>query len=122
MNNDMSRREFLKTSIAGAGLAIAVVYTPCGCTMVKVPESIEEVPTSFSPNAWLKITPDNRVTIVVSQSEMGQGVYTSLPMIVAEELEADWKNVHFMAAAVHRWEHQCSASFRPIEESRCSSP
>ena len=98
MNNDMSRREFLKTSITGAGLAIAVVYTPYGCTIVKFPESIEEVPKSFSPNAWLEITPDNRVTIVVSQSEMGQGVYTSLPMIVAEELEADWRNVHFVAA------------------------
>ncbi|HEU0039845.1 MAG TPA: molybdopterin cofactor-binding domain-containing protein, partial [Verrucomicrobiae bacterium] len=47
----------------------------------------------FSPNAYLKITPDDKVTIVVARSEMGQGVRTSLPMILAEELEADWKQI-----------------------------
>jgi isoquinoline 1-oxidoreductase beta subunit len=47
----------------------------------------------FSPNAWLIITPDNIVTVIVGKSEMGQGVSTSLPMIVADEIEADWKQV-----------------------------
>ncbi len=47
----------------------------------------------FSPNAYLRITPDNRITIVVARSEMGQGVRTALPMILAEELEADWKQI-----------------------------
>ncbi len=47
----------------------------------------------FAPNAYLKITPDGKVTIVVARSEMGQGVRTALPMILAEELEADWKQI-----------------------------
>ena len=62
--------------------------------------SAEEVAKdkSFNPNVWLQITPDNMVTIVVNKSEMGQGVYTSLPMIVADELEADWKRVKIKVA------------------------
>jgi isoquinoline 1-oxidoreductase beta subunit len=53
---------------------------------------------AFSPNAYLKITPDNKVTVVVARSEMGQGVHTSLPMILAEELEADWKQIQIEQA------------------------
>jgi CO/xanthine dehydrogenase Mo-binding subunit len=52
-----------------------------------------EADTAFSPNAYLTITPDGKITIVVARSEMGQGVRTSLPMILAEELEADWKQI-----------------------------
>src|SRR6202035_2664551 len=52
----------------------------------------------FSPNAYLRITPDNKVTIVVARSEMGQGVRTALPMILAEELEADWKQIEIEQA------------------------
>jgi isoquinoline 1-oxidoreductase beta subunit len=52
----------------------------------------------FSPNVWLLITPDNIVTVIVGKSEMGQGVSTSLPMIVADELEADWKQVRVKMA------------------------
>jgi isoquinoline 1-oxidoreductase beta subunit len=47
----------------------------------------------FSPNAYLTITPAGKITVVVARSEMGQGVWTSLPMILAEELEADWKQI-----------------------------
>jgi isoquinoline 1-oxidoreductase beta subunit len=53
---------------------------------------------SFSPGVWLLITPDNIVTVMVNKSEMGQGVSTSLPMIVADELEADWNQVRFRIA------------------------
>jgi isoquinoline 1-oxidoreductase beta subunit len=52
----------------------------------------------FSPNAYLRITPDNKVTVVVARSEMGQGVRTALPMILAEELEADWKKIEIEQA------------------------
>src|SRR5205807_2621570 len=51
----------------------------------------EKTPNPF--DAWVRITPDNRVTLVLGKSEMGQGVYTSLPMILAEELCSDWKQV-----------------------------
>jgi CO/xanthine dehydrogenase Mo-binding subunit len=52
----------------------------------------------FSPNAYLRITQDNKITIVVARSEMGQGVRTALPMILAEELEADWKQIEIEQA------------------------
>jgi isoquinoline 1-oxidoreductase beta subunit len=49
----------------------------------------------FAPNAWLRIGTDNSVLVVVDRSEMGQGVTTSLPMLLAEELEADWSKIRF---------------------------
>ena len=80
----LSRREFVAgAAAAGAGLVIGF-YLPHGSGSAK---------DSFSPNAYLRITPDNQVTIVVARSEMGQGVRTALPMILAEELEADWKQI-----------------------------
>ena len=80
----LSRREFVGAGIAaGAGLVIGF-YLPHGNESGK---------DTFSPNAYLRITPDNKITIVVARSEMGQGVRTALPMILAEELEADWKHI-----------------------------
>ena len=86
----LSRREFLAAGVAaGAGLVIGF-YLPHGSKSEK-----NEV---FSPNAYLKITPENKVMVVVPRSEMGQGVRTSLPMILAEELEADWKQIQIEQA------------------------
>jgi isoquinoline 1-oxidoreductase beta subunit len=90
MKNDLTRRQFLK--VAGTGLAITVVSTSDGFRLLSSAQAAEE-PITFHPSAWLKILPNNTVVVVVSKSEMGQGVYTSLPMIVADELDADWKNV-----------------------------
>jgi isoquinoline 1-oxidoreductase subunit beta len=84
--NPVSRRNFLVTSTAtGAGLVIGF-YLPRSLSAAEQPES-------FSPNAYLRIAPDGKITIVVARSEMGQGVRTSLPMILAEELEADWSHI-----------------------------
>src|SRR6202030_1987356 len=84
----LSRREFVAAGVAaGAGLVVGF-YLPHGRTRSK----------AFSPNAYLRITPDNKVTIVVARSEMGQGVRTALPMILAEELEADWKQIEIEQA------------------------
>jgi len=81
----LSRREFVAAgAAAGAGLIIGF-YLPHG--------SKRERDEYFSPNAYLKITPENNIIVVVPRSEMGQGVRTSLPMILAEELEADWKQI-----------------------------
>lgn len=81
----LSRRGFIKTSVvAGTGLVIGF-HLPL--------KSEAQDSTSFAPNAYLKITADGKITIVVARSEMGQGVRTSLPMILAEELEADWKHI-----------------------------
>jgi len=80
----ISRRELLTGGVAaGAGLVIGF-YLPHHGRGHRRP---------FSPNAYLRIAPDNKVTIVVARSEMGQGVRTALPMILAEELEADWKQI-----------------------------
>lgn len=62
----------------------------------------EQRGTGAEIGAWLTIDPDNTITIRVAQSEMGQGVMTALPMIVAEELEADWRLVKAEYADVHR--------------------
>jgi CO/xanthine dehydrogenase Mo-binding subunit len=87
----LSRRGFLTASVAaGAGLVIGF-YLPHG----NAPEPGKD---TFSPNAFLKIAPDGKITIVVARSEMGQGVRTSLPMILAEELEADWKQITIQQA------------------------
>jgi isoquinoline 1-oxidoreductase beta subunit len=86
----LSRREFITAGVAaGAGLVIGF-YLPHGSNGTN-----GEV---FSPNAYLKITPDDKVIVVVPRSEMGQGVRTSLPMILAEELEADWKKIEIEQA------------------------
>jgi isoquinoline 1-oxidoreductase subunit beta len=85
----LSRREFVALgAAAGAGLVIGF----------HLPHKGQERAQVFSPNAYLRITPDNRVTIVVARSEMGQGVRTALPMILAEELEADWKQIQIEQA------------------------
>jgi len=94
MRTAMSRREFLKA----AGLTLAVTMTPSGYRILSAAEAGMDEPGAFQPSVWLQVTPDNIVTVVVSKSEMGQGVYTSLPMIVADELEADWKQVRVQAA------------------------
>ncbi|MCL5023388.1 MAG: xanthine dehydrogenase family protein molybdopterin-binding subunit [Nitrospirae bacterium] len=93
MGKTITRREFIKTSMAGAGLAIAVSLTPCGCRLLSAGEAEREA-KAFSPNVWLKIGSDNIVSVIVNKSEMGQGVFTALPMIVADELDADWKQIH----------------------------
>ncbi len=80
----LSRREFVAGGVAaGAGLVIGFY----------LPHEASSSAENFSPNAYLRIAPDNKVTIVVARSEMGQGVRTALPMILAEELEADWKQI-----------------------------
>jgi CO/xanthine dehydrogenase Mo-binding subunit len=85
----MNRREFVVAGVAaGAGLVVGF-YLPHGT------KSSQQV---FSPNAYLRITPENKITIVVARSEMGQGVRTALPMILAEELEADWKQIEIEQA------------------------
>ena len=80
----LSRREFFVAgAAAGAGLVIGFYLPHRGSHENEI----------FAPNAYLKIAPDGKITIVVARSEMGQGVRTALPMILAEELEADWKQI-----------------------------
>jgi isoquinoline 1-oxidoreductase beta subunit len=91
-----TRREFLRTSLAGAGLTLAAVMTPDGIRILSAAEA--ENTMAFEPNVYLRIAPDDTVTVIVNKSEMGQGVYTSLPMILADDLEADWRKVTILPA------------------------
>jgi len=89
---EISRRAFLKsTAIAGTGLVIAFRF---GSRLT----AAEAGPTAVNPNAFLRIAPSGAVTIISKHSEMGQGVYTSLAMCVAEELDADWTKISVEAA------------------------
>jgi isoquinoline 1-oxidoreductase subunit beta len=94
----LTRRDLLKKSLAGAGLAIVASITPGGYRVLKADALSKDPANSGNLNIWIRITPDNLVTLIVNKSEMGQGVYTSLPMILADELEADWKRVRIEPA------------------------
>ena len=88
----MERRDFLKLgAVAGGGLFL----------LIYAPDSAAGGEAALSPNAFLRIDPSGAVTITVARSDMGQGVRTALPMIVAEELDADWDRVHITQADAH---------------------
>jgi isoquinoline 1-oxidoreductase beta subunit len=102
MKTPIDRREFFRRCLHGAGLALAISITPSGCTVTTLTGRGEDASKALRPDAWLRITPDDTVSVVVNKSEMGQGVYTSFPMIVADELEADWQRVRFQPAPAGR--------------------
>ena len=86
----VDRREFLKLSgVASGGLALAFFLRSGGEARAADPASGGE----FKPNAFVRITPSGAVTIVSKQPEMGQGVKTSLPMIIAEQMEIPWQGI-----------------------------
>jgi isoquinoline 1-oxidoreductase subunit beta len=90
----MRRREFLK---AGAGEGLVIAFHLGGSSRALLKGALESE-SVFAPNAWLQIEGDGEVIIWCGHSEMGQGVRTSLPMIVAEELSCDWKRVRVVEA------------------------
>jgi len=89
----LDRRDFVKLgALAGTGLLLGV----------RIPEREASGRTAaFAPNVFLRIDPSGDVTIWVARSDMGQGVRTALPMIVADELDADWKRVRVVQADAH---------------------
>lgn len=80
-----SRRGFLKAS-GGAALVVGFALPPANGRALAAAGT-------FVPNAYLRITPDNKVRVVSGSVEMGQGVLTAIPMLLAEELDADWSTV-----------------------------
>jgi isoquinoline 1-oxidoreductase beta subunit len=82
-----SRRKFLKSSAAGSAGLLLAFYLPASAS---TPEASEQ---GFKPNAYIAIDPQGDIRLVVTRSEMGQGVRTALAMILAEELDADWSRV-----------------------------
>jgi isoquinoline 1-oxidoreductase beta subunit len=93
---DLNRREFVRAGVTGvAGLTLAIHLPACAAPGDRAP-----APTPFRPNAWLRVGTDNSVVVVVDKSEMGQGVLTSLPQMIMEELDADWSKVRIEQAPV----------------------
>lgn len=100
----IKRRDFLKTGAAVGGGLLVSLYLP-ELAQASVPANTSDKlkfvePATFAPNAFIRIATDDTVTIIVNKSEMGQGVYTSLPMLIAEELEADWSKIKVESAPV----------------------
>ena len=87
----VDRRVFLKTGLAGATGLVLGFYLPGASTALA--DAIAAPAAAAVLNAWVRVAPDDIVTIIISKSEMGQGVMTSLSMLAVEELECDWKNV-----------------------------
>jgi isoquinoline 1-oxidoreductase beta subunit len=98
MSTSITRRSFLKGSLAATGLTIAVSVSPLGYRLVNASQGKKAL-KGFKPNVWYEITPDNAVNIFIGASEMGQGTHTALSMIIADELEADWKRVRIHQGA-----------------------
>jgi isoquinoline 1-oxidoreductase beta subunit len=90
----LNRRSFLQvTALGGGGLMVAAYLDPVARVFAQAPAA-----QAFVPNAFVKITPDNVVTIMAKNPEIGQGVKTSLPMLIAEELEVAWDEVRIEQA------------------------
>jgi len=89
-----ARREFLrKAALSTAGLVIAF-HVPGGRRAAFAAEASAPAAAKLPPaNAFLRIGADDTVTVLLAHSEMGQGIWTSLPMLIAEELDADWSRV-----------------------------
>ena len=88
-----SRRAFLKTAAAtAAGLTIGFHWSG------PLSRALADTSKDFAPNAFLRIAPDNSVTVIAKHLEMGQGTYTGLATIVAEELDADWAQIRVESA------------------------
>jgi isoquinoline 1-oxidoreductase beta subunit len=106
----IGRRQLLQAgALGGAGLFVAF-HLP----------SIARAATArapLEPNAWLRVDPDGRVTITVARSEMGQGSFTSMAVLVAEELEADWKAVKVVQAdALPKYGRMGTGGSRSVRE------
>src|SRR5579859_7547340 len=87
-NGNLDRRSFLKiTALAGGSFALGLYRKPWA--FAQGPGK----PPSFMAVAFIRIDPEGVVTIIAKNPEMGQGVKTMLPMLVAEELDVDWKDV-----------------------------
>ena len=99
-DSSVSRRSFLTVSaVAGGGMLLALsIPRTADATVGASAGGAESHPADVDINAYVKISPDNTVTIMSKVPEIGQGIKTSLPMIVAEELDADWSTVQIVQA------------------------
>ena len=103
-NQNMSRRTFLKvTTIAGTGMLV-------GCSYQSNPNLSTPSAKSEDLGLFIRVSKDNSITIISPTSEMGQGTHTAHAMIIADELEADWKNINVVTTHTIRSEYNTSSS------------
>lgn len=95
---NLSRRNVLKGFAGLSGLVLSASLLPRPSAWAAPSAAAVPTSTTFTPNVFLSIAEDGTVTIVAHRSEMGQGARTSLPMIIADELEADWSRVKITQA------------------------
>src|SRR3712207_6294172 len=97
---NVSRRRFLKTAVSAAGFVVAVQLVPFRRAFADYATGADAMPHGVvsDPNVFVSIDESGLVSIVAHRSEMGTGSRTSLPMIVADELEADWSRVRVVQA------------------------
>src|ERR1700730_7216435 len=95
----VGRREFIRTGAAIGGGLLVSLHTPLAGGTV---DAMAAEGKDFALNAFVRIGTDESVTVVSAHSEMGQGIYTSLPMLLNEELQADWSKVRVEAAPVDK--------------------
>ena len=95
----MDRRGFLRLSaLAGGGLLLGCYFKGGVLSAAEVGRPTAETLRNFAPNPFVRISPDGVVTIIAHKPELGQGISTALPMIVAEELDVDWSSVRIEGA------------------------
>jgi isoquinoline 1-oxidoreductase beta subunit len=87
----VSRRGFLKAGTATTGGLVLGFVLPAGGRLARAADAAK--PAVYAPNAFLRVAPDNTVTVIVNRLEFGQGVHTALPMVIADELDADWRQM-----------------------------
>src|SRR2546426_11049343 len=89
---ELSRRQLLFVGAAAGGGFLVGWHRPSGPRILAA--AVKATPAVFAPNAFIRIGKDGRVTLIMNQVEMGQGTYTSMPMLIAEELEVGLDQVH----------------------------
>lgn len=99
MNEGLSRRHFLRTGAAGAALVLG--FGLCSVRPAAAADASSADATQFTPNAFIRIDSEGRIVLIVDKCEVGQGVYTSLPMLLAEELDADLDQVAIEPSPPH---------------------
>lgn len=95
-NAQIGRRQFLiGAGVVAGGVAAGIYVAPRF-----LGDGAQQPPVQFAPHAWVRITSDDTFTVIIGKSEMGQGVYTGLPMILAEELDVDPRRIQVEIAGV----------------------
>ena len=105
-----SRRNFLKTGVSlGGGLLIGFMIPAHAGRLQKILGEPAGAIT-FAPNAFLQIGNDNSIKILLAHAEMGQGIWTTLAMLLGEELDADWKK-SILYGKIHFCNGRCRLVF-----------